>query len=75
MLFVVTLLNYNEFSMDAQITNSSALILFACPLFFLSSDCLCAQFFVCPTDDPMWPEETWGMKLGFTVGNIRNKGA
>jgi hypothetical protein len=74
MLFVVTLLSYNELSMDAQITNFSALILFVC-LFFLFSVCLFVQFFVCPTDDPMWPEETWGMKLGFTVGNIRNKGS
>jgi hypothetical protein len=57
-----------------RITNFSALILFVC-LFFLFSVCLFVQFFVCPTDDPMWPEETWGMKLGFTVGNIRNKGS
>lgn len=32
------------------------------------------QFFMCPVDDPTWPSETWGMKLGFNVGNIRNRG-
>ena len=32
------------------------------------------KFFTCPVDDPTWPSETWGMKLGFNVGNIRNRG-
>ena len=29
---------------------------------------------MCPKGDYLWPESTWGMKLGFSVGNIRNKG-
>ena len=33
-----------------------------------------SQAFVCPKGDYLWPESTWGMKLGFSVGNIRNKG-
>jgi hypothetical protein len=32
------------------------------------------QKFVVPQDDVNYPPETWGMKLGFNVTNIRNKG-
>jgi hypothetical protein len=32
---------------------------------------LVPSIFLVPTDDISWPIETWGMKLGFVVNNIR----
>jgi hypothetical protein len=37
----------------------------------LEGDMLVPQKFVVPEDDITWPEETWGMKLGIVVRNIR----
>ena len=30
--------------------------------------------FVVPSDDPHYPKSTWGVRLGITVHNIRNRG-
>lgn len=35
--------------------------------------CHVDRFFVVPREDP-WPRHAWGMKLGFTVNNIRSRG-
>ena len=32
---------------------------------------LVTRSFIVPVDDVTWPEETWGMRLGFTVKDIR----
>ena len=40
----------------------------------LHGDLLVRQGFVIP-EDAYWPEDLWGMKLGFTVSCIRNNGA
>ena len=37
-------------------------------------DVLVPKSFVVPSDDPRWPESTWGVKLGRIVDNIRHKG-
>jgi hypothetical protein len=37
----------------------------------LNDDMLVPQRFVVPANDITWPEETWGMKLGNVVMNIR----
>jgi hypothetical protein len=39
----------------------------------LNGDVLVPQKFVVPINDISWPEETWGIKLGRDVGNIRAK--
>ena len=36
-------------------------------------DLLVPRPFVVPTDDPHWPESTWGVNLGKIVSNIRNQ--
>jgi hypothetical protein len=36
-----------------------------------NSDMLVPSRFVVPEDDIIWPEETWGMKLGSVVNDIR----
>jgi hypothetical protein len=38
----------------------------------LNGDLLVKGLFVVPTEDAQWPSDTWGMKLGRIVGNIRN---
>ena len=38
----------------------------------LFGDLLVPRYFVVPRKDP-WPEETWGMRLGINVQNIRSK--
>jgi hypothetical protein len=37
----------------------------------LNGNMLVSQKFVVPTDDIIWSEETWGMKLGSVVSDIR----
>ena len=33
---------------------------------------LMPRSFIIPRDDELWPEETWGMKLGKSVSRIRS---
>ncbi|OQR86468.1 hypothetical protein ACHHYP_10512 [Achlya hypogyna] len=40
----------------------------------LHGDLLVRQDFVVPKDDPSWPRETWGMKLGLIVTKLRATG-
>ncbi|CAK4113690.1 unnamed protein product [Aphanomyces euteiches] len=39
----------------------------------LYGDMKIQQDFVVPTDDPQWPLETWGMRLGLVVRSLRQK--
>jgi hypothetical protein len=41
----------------------------------IHSNLLVPKKFMVPHDDVNYPVETWGMKLGFSVMNIRNQGA
>jgi hypothetical protein len=38
----------------------------------LNGDLLVSRLFVVPTEDAQWPSDTWGMKLGSIVANIKN---
>jgi hypothetical protein len=37
----------------------------------LNSDRLMNQLFLVPTEDAQWPSDTWGMRLGLIVKNIK----
>ncbi|OQR84165.1 hypothetical protein ACHHYP_13794 [Achlya hypogyna] len=39
----------------------------------IHGDLLVPRSFVVPTDDGAWPEDTWGLKLGLAVNNIRGR--
>ncbi|KAF0727135.1 hypothetical protein Ae201684P_019405 [Aphanomyces euteiches] len=40
----------------------------------IHGDLLVAYSYRVPSDDPRWPKETWGLKLGHAVHNIRQNG-